>query len=94
VDLLVAQLTVAKTTDRIVFIKALLRLGCGFDVPFDHRQTKCCADLAGKLGFAGAGFAFHQQGAFQCDGCVDSHLKVIGGNIGVGAFELHNLFFR
>ena len=40
VHLFFAQLAVAQAANGVIFIKALLRAGGGFDVPFNHTQPK------------------------------------------------------
>ncbi len=46
---LVAQLAVAQAADGVVFVKALLRRGGGFDVPLDHRQAERLPRPAGPV---------------------------------------------
>ena len=58
VDAFVAELPVAKTRYRIIFIKALMRLCGGFHVPFDQRCAHCLGEFIGQNGLAGAGLAF------------------------------------
>src|SRR3546814_6581644 len=53
VNALVAQLAVAKAGDGVIFVKALLRLGGGLDVPFDQRRADGGRDLMRKHRLAG-----------------------------------------
>jgi hypothetical protein len=79
----------AGATDRIVFVEALLRLGGGLDVPGDQARTEGFGQLFGEHGLAGARFTLDQQRTLQGDGGVDRELEVVGGDVGLGAFELH-----
>ena len=88
-DFVLAQLAVAQAADRVIFIQPLLGAGCGFDVPFDQSHTKAARNLLGQLGFASAGFAFDQKGAFQCDGRIYGNCQVVGCDVGICALEFH-----
>jgi hypothetical protein len=70
VHALIAQLAVAQAADGVVFIKPLLRLGGGLDVPFDQRRAQSAGHLARQHGLAGAGLALDQQRTLQNDGGV------------------------
>ena len=87
--LFIAQLTVAQAADRVIFIKTLLRLGGGLDVPLDHLQPKAFGHLPCQFGLAGARLAFDQQRALQCHSRVHGNGQIIGGDIGVSALEFH-----
>src|SRR3546814_3949831 len=82
VNALVAQLAVAKAGDGVIFVKALLRLGGGLDVPFDQRRADGGRDLMRKHRLAGARLALHQQRAAERDRRVHRDLQVLGGDIG------------
>jgi hypothetical protein len=58
-------------------------------VPFDDRQLECLSHLFGQHGLAGTGFTLDQQWALQPDGGIDRHLQILGGDVGLGAFEIH-----
>ena len=81
VDSLVAELAVAQPRHRVIFVKALMRLGGRFDVPFDQRRADRRGDLMGQDGLAGARLALDQQGPAQRDGGIDRDLEVVGGDI-------------
>ncbi len=83
----IAKLPVAQAGDRVVFVKPLLRLGGGLDVPLDQRHAQGLGDFMGQHGLAGAGFALDQQRPLQGDGGVDGDFEVAGGDIAVGALE-------
>ena len=51
-------------------------------------------DLIGEHGLAGAGLALDQQRPLQRDRRVDRERQVVGGDVGVGAFEAHGGFSR
>ncbi len=89
IDFFVTQLAISKAADGIVFIKALLRLGGGFDVPFDHRQAKCGTHLSGKFCLAGARLTFDQQGPLKGHSGVNCDGQIVGCHVTVGASELH-----
>lgn len=89
VDLVHAQLRVAQTAHRVVLVEALVGLGGGLDVPGDQPGAEGFGQLLGEHGLAGARFALHQQRPLQGDGGVDRELEVVGGDVGLGAFELH-----
>src|SRR3546814_161986 len=93
VNALVAQLAVAKAGDGVIFVKALLRLGGGLDVPFDQRRADGGRDLMRKHRLAGARLALHQQRAAERDRRVHRDLQVLGGDIGAGTFKLHRAAF-
>src|SRR3546814_13807362 len=61
VDALFAELAVAQACDRVIFVKALLRLRRRFDVPGDQRRVERLGDLLGQHGLAGAGFALRSE---------------------------------
>jgi hypothetical protein len=94
VDFFVAQLRVAQTADRVVLVQALMGLGGGLDVPGDQLGAERFGQLLGEHGLAGARFALDQQRPLQGDGGVDRQLQVIGGDVGLGAFELHLLILE
>ncbi|OIQ63113.1 hypothetical protein GALL_553490 [mine drainage metagenome] len=92
IDARVAQLAVTQAADSVVLVQTLLRLGGGFHMPLDQRQTKAGRDLSRQFGLAGAGLAFHQQRAFQRDGGVYRKGQVVGGHIGGSRGKFHNTF--
>ncbi|MNG06084.1 hypothetical protein D3C84_893060 [compost metagenome] len=94
VDLFRAELRIAQAADRVVLVQALVGLGGGFDVPGDQLGAKGFGQLLGEHGLAGARFALDQQRPLQGDGGVDRQLQVIGGDVGLGAFELHLLILE
>jgi hypothetical protein len=69
-------------------------LGGGLDVPGDQLGTEGFGQLLGEHGLAGARLTLDQQRALQGDGSVDGQFQVIGGNVGLGAFELHRSFLE
>src|SRR3546814_4784843 len=79
--------------DGVIFVKALLRLGGGLDVPFDQRRADGGRDLMRKHRLAGARLALHQQRAAERDRRVHRDLQVLGGDIGAGTFKLHRAAF-
>ena len=87
----VAKLRVAQARDRVIFVKALLRLGGRLDVPFDHRRAERPGDLAGKHRLSGPGLALHQQWPLENDRGVDRGPQVVGGHIVTGTFEAHRI---
>ncbi|MNF79810.1 hypothetical protein D3C87_943610 [compost metagenome] len=93
-DLFRAELRIAQAADRVVLVQALVGLGGGFDVPGDQLGAKGFGQLLGEHGLAGARFALDQQRPLQGDGGVDRQLQVIGGDVGLGAFELHLLILE
>ncbi len=86
-DALVAELAVAQTAHRVVFVEALLRLGSRFDVPLEYGNAEGLGDLDGKHRLAGAGLAFDEQRPLECDGGVDCDLEIDGGDIAFRALE-------
>ena len=88
-DVLVAELRVAQPRHRVVFVQALLRLGRRLDVPLEQRPAERARDLLGEQRLAGAGLALDQQRALERERRVDRELQVVGGDVGVGAFEAH-----
>ena len=85
------QAAVAQATDRVVLVKALMRLGGGLDVPGDQRGAERGGDLFGQHGLAGARLAFHQQRTAQQHGRIDRDLEVVRGDVTAGTFEtLHH----
>ena len=93
-DPLIAQLAVAQTADRVIFIQALLGFGGGLDVPLQQLHAQSFGHFFGQHGFARARLALDQQGAFQGDGSVDRQFEVLGGDVFVGALEFHDFLFR
>ncbi|MNH10829.1 hypothetical protein D3C79_703190 [compost metagenome] len=89
VDLVHPQLRVTQAADRIVLVEALVSLGGRLDVPGNQLGAKGFGQLFGEHGLAGAGFALDQQWPFQGDRRVDCQFQVVGGDVGAGAFELH-----
>jgi DnaK suppressor protein len=85
-----AQLAVAQAADGVIFVKTLLRLGCGFYVPLNQRHIQRGRYLTRKLGLSGARLALYQERALQRDGSIDGHRKVISGDIGRGGRKFHN----
>ena len=59
---LLAQLAVAQSADGVIFIKSVMGLGRGFDVPGDQRRVEGLGDLIGQDRLACAGLALDQQG--------------------------------
>jgi len=94
VDLVHAKLRITQPADRVVFVEALVGLGGGLDVPGDEFGAEGFGQLLGQHGLAGARFALYQQGALQGDGGVDREFQVVGGDVGLGAFEFHCGFLR
>jgi len=94
VDLVHAQLRVAQAAHRIVFVESLVGFGGGLDVPGDQLGAEGFRQLFGKHGLAGAGFALDQQRALQGDRRIDRELEVVGGDVGLGAFELHRKILK
>ena len=92
IDARIAQLAVAQAADGVVFVEALLRLRGGFHMPLDQWQTKAGRDLSRQFGLARAGFALHQQRAFQRYGGVYGKGQVVGGHIGGSRGKFHNTF--
>ncbi len=88
-DLVDAQLRVAQTAHRIVFVQALMGLGRGLDMPGDQFRAEGLGQLLGEHGLAGAGLALDQQWTLQRDGRVDRQLQIVSGNVGRRTFELH-----
>src|SRR3546814_4829394 len=74
----------AQPRDRVIFVKALLRLRRRLDVPGDQRRVEGLGDLLGEHGLAGAGFALHEQGTAQQGRGVDRDFQVVGGDVGAG----------
>ena len=87
----VAELRVAQPADRVVLVEALLRLGGRLDVPLQQRHAERPGDLDGEHGLAGAGLALDQQRPLQRDRRVDRERQVLGRNVGLRAFEAHDL---
>ncbi|MNE34202.1 hypothetical protein D3C80_1279140 [compost metagenome] len=88
-DLVDAQLGIAQAAHRVVLVEALVSLGGRLDVPGDQPGAQRLGQLLGEQGLAGARLALDQQRALQGDGGVDRQLEVVGGDVGLGAFELH-----
>jgi hypothetical protein len=55
---------------------------------------KALANLVRQHGLAGAGLTLDQQRAAQGDGGIDRDLEVVGGDVGLGAFELESFLAR
>jgi hypothetical protein len=91
---LVAELAVAQARHRVVFVEALLRLGGGFDMPFEERRADRLGDLEREHGLAGAGLALHQQRPLEGDRCVHRDLEVVGRDVAAGTFETHDVSRR
>ena len=80
----IPKLAVAQPADRIVFIEALLRLGCGLYMPLNQRHLQCICHLSRQFGLARPRLALHQQGALQGHRCIDRNRQIVGDNIAVG----------
>ncbi|MNQ71277.1 hypothetical protein D3C85_859400 [compost metagenome] len=89
VDLVGIQLGIAQAAHGVVFVQALVRLGGGLDVPGDQPSAESRGQLLGQHGLAGTRFALDQQRTLQGDGGVHREFQVVGGDVGLGAFELH-----
>jgi hypothetical protein len=76
-------------TDRVVLVQALLRFGGAFDVPLQERHVQRLRHLLGEHRLAGAGLALDEQWTLQRDRGVDREHQIGGGDVGVGALELH-----
>ncbi len=87
---LVAELAVAQAAHRVVLVEALQRLGGRLDVPLDQRRADRLGDLDGQHRLAGPGLALHQQWPLQRDGSVNGNLEIVGGNVVLGALEVHD----
>ncbi len=74
----IAELRIAQAAHRVVLVQALLRLGGGFDVPFEQREPDRLCNLHGEHGLARPRLAFHQQRALERDRCVDGEGEVVG----------------
>jgi hypothetical protein len=85
----IAELAVAQARDRIVFVKALHRLGGGLHMPFEQRRAQRLGDLDRQHGLAGTGFALDQQRPLQRDRRIDRDLQVVGRHISLGTLETH-----
>ncbi|MCY1541009.1 hypothetical protein D9M68_766810 [compost metagenome] len=88
-DFVGIQLGIPQAAHRVVFVQALMRLGGGLDVPGDQPGAEGLGQLLGQHGLAGTRLALDQQRALQGDGGIHRELEVIGGDVGLGAFELH-----
>src|SRR3990167_5968715 len=89
VDLVRIQLRVAQAAYHVVLVQALVGLGGGLDMPGDQLGAKGLGQLLGQHGLTGAGLTLDQQRALQGDGCIDRQLEIVGGDVGLGTFELH-----
>src|SRR6266404_3530608 len=87
VDALVAELAVAQARNRIVFVKALLRFGRGFDVPGDQIPSDGAGNLMRQYRLAAPRLAFDEQRALQRDRGIDRNLQVRRHYIRIGARE-------
>src|SRR3984893_16963699 len=87
VDTLVAELAVAQAGDRIVFVKALLGFGRGFDVPGDQISGDAAGNLVRQYRLAAPRLAFDEQRALQRDRGIDRNLQVRRHYISIGAGE-------
>ena len=54
-----------------------------------HSMSGALIDFDGQYGLAGAGLALDQEGALQGNSGVDGDLEIVGGDVVLGAFELH-----
>src|SRR2546422_848778 len=90
----VAKLGIAQAAHRVVLVQALLRLGRGFDVPFEERQPERPGHFDGEHGLAGARLAFYQQRALERDRRVDREREVVGGDVSFRTFESHQSAFE
>ncbi|MNG13040.1 hypothetical protein D3C84_966920 [compost metagenome] len=88
-DLVGIQLGIAQAAHGVVFVQSLVRLGGGLDMPGDQPGAKGGGQLLGQHGLASTRFALDQQRALQGDGGVHREFQVVGGDVGLGAFELH-----
>src|SRR5690606_16196197 len=64
-------------------------LGSGLDVPGDQLGAEGFRQLFGEHGLARTWLTLDQQGALQGDGGIDRELEVVGGDVGLGAFDMH-----
>src|SRR6202048_3889108 len=87
VDALVAELAVAQARNRIVFVKALLCFGRGFDVPGDQISSDTAGNLVRQYRLAAPRLAFDEQRALQRDRGIDRNLQVRRHYINIGARE-------
>ncbi len=60
-DALVTELAVAQAGHRVIFVKALLRLGGRLDVPFDQRRVERLGNLVRQNRLARSRLALDQQ---------------------------------
>jgi hypothetical protein len=88
-DAAVAELRVAQSRHRVVFVESLLRLRRRLDVPGIERPRQRSRDFLGQQRLAGTRLALDEQRPRQRQRRVDGELQVIGGDIGGGAFETH-----
>src|SRR5947207_8301086 len=84
VDALVAELAVAQARNRLVFVKALLRFGRGFDMPGDQIPVDASGDLMRQYRLAAPRLAFNEQRALQRDRGIDRNLQIRGHYISIG----------
>jgi hypothetical protein len=78
---LVAELRVAKPRYRVVFVKPLLGLAGGLDVPLEQRFVERARDLLRKLRLAGARFALDQERPAERDRGIDRERQLAGCDI-------------
>src|SRR6202040_2594646 len=78
---------VAQTGDRIVFVKALLGFGRGFDVPGDQISSDTAGNLMRQYRLAAPRLAFDEQRALQRDRGIDRNLQVRRHYISIRARE-------
>jgi len=90
----VAQLRVAQSAHRVIFIEALLRLGRRFDMPFDQGRGEGAGNFMGEHCLSGTGLPLDEKRALQNDGGIDRHGEIVRRDIVLGAFKTHrNLLF-
>ncbi len=88
----VAELRVAQARHRVVLVEALLRLGGRLDVPLQEGTAEAARDFLGEQRLAGARLALDEQRPLERERRVDGELEVVGGDVGIGAFETHGDF--
>jgi len=77
----IAQLAVAQPADGVILIKALLRLGGAFHMPFQDRQAEGRRHLPRKFRLSGAGFPLDQQRTLQRHGGIYRKPQIVGHHI-------------
>ena len=90
----IAKLAITQPADRIIFIQALLRLGGGFDVPFNQRIAECLGDFLREHRLARAWLTLDQQRAFQRHRGIHRNLQLSGCDVSFSAFELRHALLR